>query len=56
MPRSAMAWATGGIGSVDAQGLHKDGGAWVNDQYGKTPTSIDLTVHGGIGEIRLIQD
>jgi hypothetical protein len=48
--------ATGGIGSVDAQGLHKDGGAWVNDQYGKTPTSIDLTVHGGIGEIRLIQD
>jgi len=48
--------ATGGIGSVDAQGLHKDGGAWVNDQYGKTPTSIDLTVHGGIGQIRLIQD
>jgi hypothetical protein len=48
--------ATGGIGSVDQQGLHKDGDAWVNDLYGKTPTSIDLNVHGGIGEIRLYSE
>jgi hypothetical protein len=46
--------ASGGIGSVDARGLKHEGGAYVNDQYGKTPTSIDLTIHGGIGEIRLI--
>ena len=48
--------ATGGIGSVDTSGLHKEGGAYVNDSYGKTPTSIDLTVHGGVGEIRLFAE
>jgi hypothetical protein len=48
--------ASGGIGSVDPQGLHKDGDAYVNDAYGKSANSIDLTVHGGIGEIRLLQD
>ncbi len=47
---------SGGIGSVDARGLHREGDAYVNDQYGKTPTSIELTVHGGIGEIRLLQE
>jgi hypothetical protein len=46
---------SGGIGSVSTVGLHQEGGSWVNDAYGKTPTSIDLTVHGGIGEIRLLQ-
>jgi hypothetical protein len=48
--------ASGGIGSVDEGSLHKDGGAWVNDAYGKTPISIDLTVHGGIGQIQLLQE
>ncbi len=48
--------ATGGIGSVEPHGLHKEDGGYVNDSYGKTPTSIDLTVHGGIGEIQLLQE
>lgn len=48
--------ASGGIGSVDASGLKRDGDAYVNDAYGKTPTSIDLTIHGGVGEIRLIEE
>ena len=48
--------ASGGIGSVDTRGLHREGGAYVNDAYGKTPTSIDLTVHGGVGEIRLFEE
>jgi hypothetical protein len=47
--------ASGGIGSVDSRGLKRDGDAYVNDAYGKTPTNIELTIHGGIGEIRLIQ-
>lgn len=45
--------AEGGIGSINADGLTHDGGAWVNDAYGKSPTSITLEVHGGIGEINL---
>jgi len=48
--------ATGGIGSVETSGLHKDGGSYVNDEYGKTPTSIEVTVHGGVGEIRLLEE
>ena len=48
--------ATGGIGSVDARGLTRDGSAYVNDAYGKSPTTIELTIHGGVGEIRLIEE
>jgi predicted membrane protein len=48
--------ATGGIGSVDFRGLKRDGGYYVNDAYGKSPASIDLTIHGGIGQINLIDE
>jgi predicted membrane protein len=48
--------ATGGIGAVDVSGLHRDGDSYVNDVYGKTPTNVDLTIHGGVGEIRLIEE
>ncbi len=48
--------ATGGIGSVDSGDLHRDGSSYVNDSYGKTPTNIELTIHGGVGEIRLIEE
>jgi N-terminal domain of toast_rack, DUF2154/Domain of unknown function (DUF5668) len=48
--------ASGGIGSVDTSGLKRDGDTYVNDAYGKTATSIDLTIHGGVGEIRLIEE
>jgi hypothetical protein len=46
--------ADGGIGSIDTSGLHKEGGRWVNDAYGKSPITIHMNVEGGIGEIRLI--
>jgi hypothetical protein len=49
------AHATGGIGAVNVHGLTKDGDEYVNAVYGKTPTSIDLNVQGGIGEIDLDQ-
>jgi N-terminal domain of toast_rack, DUF2154/Domain of unknown function (DUF5668)/Cell wall-active antibiotics response 4TMS YvqF len=47
--------ASGGIGSVSTDGLRREGGAYQNDAYGKTPTNIDMTVHGGIGEINLME-
>jgi hypothetical protein len=48
--------ATGGIGSVDARGLQHDGSSYTNELYGKTPTSVELTIHGGVGSIRLIEE
>jgi hypothetical protein len=48
--------ASGGIGSVDQRGLKRDGDAYVNDAYGKAAANVDLTIHGGIGEIRLIEE
>ncbi|HKQ88048.1 MAG TPA: LiaF domain-containing protein, partial [Candidatus Acidoferrales bacterium] len=50
------AHATGGIGAVNAHGLTKQGDDYVNAAYGKTPTTIDLSVEGGIGEIDLDQE
>ena len=46
----------GGIGDISTDGFTKDGNEYVNAAYGKTPTSIDLDVHGGIGEIHLDQE
>ena len=46
--------ADGGIGSIDTEGLHKEGGRWVNDAWGKSPVTIHMNVEGGVGEIQLI--
>ncbi len=48
--------ASGGIGSINVNGLTRQGDEYVNAAYGKTATTIDLTVHGGIGEIDLNQE
>jgi hypothetical protein len=48
--------ASGGIGTIDARGLKRDGDEYVNDAYGKTPATIHLKVTGGIGEISLVQE
>lgn len=45
--------ASGGIGSIEAGGLKRENGAYVNDAYGKSPATIKLTVEGGIGQISL---
>ena len=47
------AHVSGGIGSINTDGLTRQGDEYVNAAYGKTPATIDLTVHGGIGEIDL---
>ncbi len=48
--------ANGGIGSIDTEGMHKEGGMYVNDAYGKSPNSIHMNIEGGVGSIRLIQE
>jgi hypothetical protein len=48
--------ATGGIGSVNARGLHREGDEYENDAYGKTPTTIGMNIEGGVGEIDLIAE
>jgi hypothetical protein len=42
-----------GIGSVDTVGLHKVGNDYVNDAYGISPTTLDIDIAGGIGDINL---
>jgi hypothetical protein len=48
--------ASGGIGSISRGDLRQDGDAYVNEAYGKSKTSIRLTVKGGIGEISLREE
>jgi hypothetical protein len=48
--------ANGGIGSIDTEGLHKEGGYYVNDAFGKSPTSIRMNIEGGVGSIRLLRE
>jgi N-terminal domain of toast_rack, DUF2154 len=48
-------YASGGIGAVNAQGLSRQGDAYVNSAYGKSAQNIEMTVHGGVGEIDLIE-
>ncbi|GEM_PF-261820 len=58
LPKNVGVVATvhGGLGSIDTHGLHKENDQYVNDAYGKSPTTIHLTVQGGIGSIKLQQE
>lgn len=43
----------GGLGSVDAHGLTKRAGAWVNEAYGSSPVTLEVDIDAGIGSIDL---
>jgi predicted membrane protein len=45
--------AHGGLGSINASGFQKQGDAYVNDLYEKSPVTLAIEVEGGIGEINL---
>jgi hypothetical protein len=45
--------AEGGIGHVRAEGLTRDGDAWVSEAWGKSKVSIRVNVEGGIGEVEI---
>ena len=43
----------GGLGSVEAHGLVKQSGAYVNDAYATSPVKIEIEVDAGIGSLEL---
>jgi hypothetical protein len=45
--------ADGGLGTISAHGLTRDGDDYVNDALGKSAATIRLKVEGGVGEIDL---
>jgi hypothetical protein len=58
LPKNVGVVATvhGGLGSVDVHGLKEEDGQYTNAAYGKAPSTIHLTVEGGIGHIKLEQE
>lgn len=48
--------ASGGVGSVNSHGLEREGGAYVNQAYGKTHATIQVSIQGGVGEISLVEE
>jgi hypothetical protein len=55
LPRSMGVHVTvsGGLGSVQAADFRKEDDAYVNDEYGKSPSTINVRVQGGIGNVKL---
>ncbi len=45
--------ASGGIGAINTRGMQRDGEDYVNGPCA-TASGMDLTVHGGVGEINLL--
>jgi hypothetical protein len=43
-----------GAGEVVADGLERDGAAYVNDAYGTTPVALQLVVRSGAGDVNLV--
>jgi len=57
LPRDVgvVAIVHGGLGSIDTHGLKEEDGQYVNEAYGKSATTIHLSVNGGIGSIKFQQ-
>jgi hypothetical protein len=45
--------AEGGLGKINAQGLQREGNAYVNDAYGNSDVALEVDVQGGVGQINL---
>jgi hypothetical protein len=45
--------AEGGLGQINAEGLQREGDAYVNDAYGDSDVTLDVDVRGGVGKINL---
>lgn len=43
----------GGLGSINAPDFKRDGDAYVNDAYGKSPITLQIHVEGGVGQVDL---
>ena len=55
LPREVGVHVTidGGLGSVNAPDFKRDGDAYVNDSYGKSPVTLEVHVEGGVGTVNL---
>jgi hypothetical protein len=53
LPRTVAisATASGGLGDISAKGLEKRDGRWINPAGASSPVTIDLDIHGGVGQI-----
>jgi hypothetical protein len=43
----------GGLGQINAEGIQKEGEAYVNDAYGDSEVTLDVAIQGGVGQINL---
>ena len=48
--------AAGGIGSIEAPRLRRDGNRYYNDAWEDSKVKIHIDVHGGVGSIRLLPE
>ena len=48
--------AHGGLGAINASGFSKQGDAYINDAYGKSPVTLHIEVEGGVGDGRKLGD
>jgi uncharacterized protein DUF2154 len=55
LPSEVGVWveAQGGLGEINAEGLQKEGEAYVNDSYGDSEVTLDVDIQGGVGQINL---
>lgn len=44
----------GGLGDIHANGFSRDGDAYTNSSYGKSPVNLNIQVEGGMGEVNLM--
>jgi N-terminal domain of toast_rack, DUF2154 len=45
--------AEGGIGKINADGLRREGQAYVNDAYSNSDVTLNVNVRSGVGQIKL---
>ena len=43
----------GTLGSGQFSGLRREGDAYVNSLYGKSPITLNITLDGGMGDLRV---
>jgi predicted membrane protein len=48
--------ATAGLGRVNADGLRKEGDAYVNAAYATSAVVLTITVEAGVGEVNLTME
>lgn len=48
--------ASGGLGDISAEGLHKSGDTYLNDAWDRASVRVRLDIQGGVGTIKLISE